>query len=123
MSMKEITAAGHSLLTLDNLSFTEEEAKVIFRFLLSMGATKNIKMYLCPIGTIKIMKPFKYPLVQFDKNRKLYDGEAEGQQYYGFEKFLRVLIRFDKSAHKRMKNVERKVSQMHAGISALTKQL
>lgn len=53
-------------------------------------------------------------------------GEKEyrlGDQMYSLKQFIKTLIRFDRVAHKRMKNVESKITTMFAGIITLQKQM
>ncbi len=109
------------LARIDTMKFDQAGAESVFRFLMAMGATKDIRLYHCEDGTIKVCKDFKHQsaIIPLEGD----DGWRTSQHYYPLETFLKTLIRFDKSAWKRMKNVEQKVNQMHAGIKALTKQM
>jgi hypothetical protein len=126
ISMSHLISAKtlqHHLATVDSMKFDRPGAESLFRFLMALGATKDIRLCHHNDGTITVIKDFQYPTSILNDDGEWIDGFATGQQYYKLEKFLKILIRFDRSAWKRMKNVENKVSQMHAGIKALTKQL
>lgn len=120
-----LSTLRHQLANIDNITLTRVQAEAVFRFLMAMGAQKGVEMYHdSQTGNVSVKKPFKYPMsVICEKTGKLVDGYEEGQQYYTLGNFLKTLIRFDRAAHKRMRNVESKIRAMHAGIDALGKQL
>lgn len=121
MTFTEITASNlqFSGTDIDSIKFDRMGAEAVFRLLMELGAAKDIKLLWHEFGTIKIMKKFAYPGCDDEGN----DITKYGDQMYSLKQFIKTLIRFDRSAHKRMKNVEQKIYQMHSGIDALGKQL
>lgn len=106
--------------TIDAIKFTRIDADIIYRLLMDMGATKDIQFHW-EDGRVYIMKPFHYEgsmMPTLDD-----DGKRVGQQYYTLAKYIKTLIRFDRSAHKRMTNVKNKINAMHQAITKLEKQL
>lgn len=119
----EITATNlvYNGMSLDALRFTRVEAETIYRLLLDMGATKDIKFnWDEETGRIYIMKKFIYHSGMTPTKDD--NGERQGDQYYTLEKYIKLLVRFDRAAYKRMKNVENKINQMHQAISKLDRQ-
>lgn len=115
----EITTSNilHSGTNINSITFDRMGAEAIYRFLLELGATKDIKFEWDENhGKIHIMKKFVY---QTDD-----DGTKHfGDQFYTLSAYIRLLIRFDRAAYNRLKNVENKINRMYNGIEALKKQL
>lgn len=106
----------------DFVGFNRAQAEVIYLFLLELGATKDIKfMHDAETGRIHIMKKFHYLSVLMPTPED--DGTRVGDQYYTLYDYIKLLIRFDRAAHKRMKNVKDKINRMYGAIEKLEKQL
>lgn len=124
MPYTEITTSNllHPGTNLDFVGFDRMGAEAVFRMLLEMGATKDIKLLWNETnGTIRIMKRFSYPSVIIPTEED--DGHRMGDQFLSLRQFIKFLIRFDRAQHKRMKNVEKKIYAMHSGIELLQRQL
>ncbi len=121
---QEITTSNiiYPATDLSCVRFDRMGAEAVFRMLLAMGATKDIKMlWNDNDGTIRIMKKFAYPAPLLPK-----DGEVAtlyGDKFYSLQEFIKLLIKFDRATHKRLKNVEQKIHNMHSGIEVLQRQL
>ena len=102
----------------DFIPFTRVQAENIYRLLLRLGATKDIKFnWDEESGQIYIMK-------------RIYFGDTESDaempnaaRQYSLDQYLNLLIRFDKSAHNRMRNVEKKIQKMMSVPEGLKAQL
>lgn len=115
----EINASNilYSGSNIDSIKWDRVGAETIYRFLMEIGAIKDIKLEWDEgTGRINIMKKFVY--WTNDDGTKCF-----GDQFYTLSDYIKLLIRFDKSAYRRMKNVEQKINHMYAGIEALKKQL
>lgn len=107
---------------IDSIKFDRMGAEVVYRFLLDLGATKDIKFdWDEQSGKIHIVKSFHYTSGMIPIKDD--DGARIGQQYYGLSSYIKFLVRFDKSAHKRMRNVENNINAMHQVIDKFNKQL
>lgn len=107
---------------IDSIKFDRMGAEVIYKLLLSLGSTKDATLQWDEeSGKIHIMKKFRYTsgVTPLDGD----DGVRTGTQYYSLSSYIKLLIRFDRSAYKRMKNVENKINSMNQAISKLDKQL
>lgn len=107
---------------LDCISFSRNEAEAVYLFLLALGATNKIRFdWNEELGKIHIFKPFHYESSMIPTS--VDDGKRIGLQYYTLNKYIKTLIRFDKSAYNRMKNVEKKISEMESIPKGLKTQL
>lgn len=70
-------------------------------------------------GGIHIMKTFHYVACGMPTEDD--DGKRTGQKYYTLSDYIKLLIRFDRSAHKRMLNVYGKINKMHSVIENIRK--
>lgn len=106
--------------TIDDMEFSRSDADIVYRLLMELGSTKDIKFHWND-GRIHIMKSFHYesPMMPTSDD----DGKRTGVQYYTLAKYIKLLIKWDRSAYRRMKNVESKINQMHSHIEVLRKQL
>lgn len=106
---------------IDSMIFDRMGAEVVYRLLLDMGATKDIKLnWDEDTGKIHIMKKFVYSCGMVSTQDD--DGVRQGDQYYTLQNYIKLLVRWDRAAYKRMKNVENKINQMHSAINSLNKQ-
>jgi hypothetical protein len=122
MAEKEIKITdiiSNAVSSRDYVGWTRTQAEIIYLFLIELGATKDARFFWDEeTGRIHIMKKFKYssPILGCDVNK-------EGDQYYTLHSYIKTLIRFDKAAHKRMKNVRDKINDMNKAVRSLEKQL
>ena len=120
MEITHINLKYHT--TIDNMKFDRRGAESVFRLLSQMGATKDTKfMWDEDTGDIHIMKAFYYESSAMPRPND--DGKRIASQYYKLSDYIKLLIRFDRSAHKRMQNVLGKINKMYAGIEVLKRQL
>jgi hypothetical protein len=109
-------------LNLDNIAFNREQAESIYRILLSLGGLKDAKFFWdSETGRIYIMRKFYYTDGLMPIEGK--DDKRSGDQYHSLSSYIKLLIRFDRAAYKRMKNVEHKISTMYDKINALKNQM
>lgn len=103
-------------------SFTFQQAQMVFRLLSDLGGTKDAKVnWNEETGVIHVMKKFCYKSVMIPLPEDT--GDRLGDQYYTLENYIKLLVRFDRAAYKRMRNVESKINIMYQGIDSLKKQL
>jgi hypothetical protein len=120
----------YDLATFDSMMMTRLQAEILYKFLMSMGAASNMSLELrlarknSKRGYVWVSTTFKYPSKVWSEKKQTYvDGFAEGTQITPLSTYLKKLIRFDKSQHKRLKNVENKINGMYQIISGAAKQL
>lgn len=120
----------HHLATFESISWTRPQAEVLYRLLMQMGAAND--MYLefnsAPPYTrsrpITVNTTFKYAGSIWDEKKQQWvEGELTGYQVTPLGTYIKKLIRFDRAAHKRMKNVEQKVNRMHQIVAGSVKQM
>jgi hypothetical protein len=107
----EITTShpSYRAINFSNVQWTELQLVALHKLLLEMGAARNMRLFMSSDGTAQVITNFKHPLWNKDD---LDNGEAEGTQFTPLHAYIRGLIRFDRSQHKRMKNVESKIQRM-----------
>lgn len=120
--MEEINAQNlrYPGISLDNVTVTREQAEAVFKLLLSMGANKNIDMYLSDTGHVTLLDKFKYPGWGKDGEDSV---ERTGARMYTLGQFINTLIRFDRSQHARTKHLENKINGMHQALTSVKKEL
>lgn len=104
------------------LHFSRVQAEVIYRLLMEMGATKDIKFnWDEKSGQIHVMKKFYFQSSLMPSEDD--SGDRVGDRFYTLQGYIKLLIRFDRSAYKRMQNVRAKIETMHSAVEKLQKQL
>ena len=105
----------HGLVSLDDIKLSRIQAEAVYRLLMQIGAAEKTDLILSDDGSCSVRTWFKYPISS--------DEECEGTQYSTLGQFIARLVRFDRSANRRMKNVNTKIAEMHKAITKLEKQL
>lgn len=108
--------------SINDIQFDRMGAEVIYKLLTELGAAKDMEFHWNEDnGKISIHQKFYYESGMMPDEEDT--GKREGTQLYTLGSYIKRLVRWDRAAYKRMKNVEQKINQMHNGIEALRKQL
>ncbi|CAB4214437.1 hypothetical protein UFOVP1454_41 [uncultured Caudovirales phage] len=103
-------------------SINRATAETIYRFLVDMGATKDARFFWDEdTGKMHVMTKTYYdsPMQPTAED----DGKRAGDRYYDINDYIKLLIRWDRAAYRRMRNVEGKINQMHQAVESLKRQL
>lgn len=101
------------------INLTRGNADSVFKLLVELGASRDIRfMYNESAQHVDIMKRVYTPCDFDEEGNQVINAE----RMYSLYDYIKLLIRFDRSAHKRMKNVKDKINQMHQAITRLEKQ-
>ncbi len=98
------------------------QAETIYRILLELGATKDVK-FIWDDESCRIYFKRKFYYKSGQMPTPTDPGDRIGDGIYTLGEYLKVLIRFDRSAWNRMKNIRHKIDKMYTAIETLKKQL
>lgn len=119
MELTIFNASGSSE-GINAIKLSKNDADSIFKLLLELGATKDIRfMWDEDRGSVHIMKRIYMDIRCDESGNPIMNPE----QMYSLHDYIKLLSRFDRSAHKRMNNVKNKINAMYQAINSLEKQL